>query len=89
MDYFSLWERGHGPCQSALHQVRPLRELRGLGDLMAWVLKRSSLEALIRKMFLLFGWKTCGCRRRQEQLNQVFAVHSWLYFGGKKTPRRE
>lgn len=41
--------------------------MRGLGDLIAWLL--SPLEPLIRRFY---GKKGCGCRKRQEVLNDKF-----------------
>lgn len=41
--------------------------MRGLGDLIAWLL--APLEPLIRRFY---GKKGCGCKKRQETLNRAF-----------------
>lgn len=41
--------------------------MRGLGDLIAWLV--APLEPLIRRFY---GKKGCGCRKRQEVLNDKF-----------------
>jgi hypothetical protein len=41
--------------------------MRGLGDLIAWVL--TPLQPLIRRFY---GSKDCGCKQRQEVLNRKF-----------------
>lgn len=41
--------------------------MRGLGDLIKWIL--TPLEPLIRRFY---GKKGCGCKKRQEVLNDKF-----------------
>jgi hypothetical protein len=47
------------------------KESRGLGDTIAKITHFFKLDILAEKIAKLFGKKDCGCKRRQDKLNQI------------------
>jgi hypothetical protein len=47
-------------------------EQKGLGDSIAAVTHATGLDRLAEKMAKARGKKDCGCKQRQERLNQIF-----------------
>lgn len=46
---------------------------RGLGDDIAKVLKKVKIDTLVEKTMEVIGVKDCGCEKRKEKLNKLFA----------------
>jgi len=44
---------------------------KGLGDTIAKITHFFKLDILAEKIAKLFGKKDCGCKRRQDKLNQI------------------
>jgi hypothetical protein len=47
-------------------------EDKGLGDSIARVTHATGLDRLAEKMAAARGKQDCGCKKRQERLNQLF-----------------
>ena len=47
-------------------------EDKGLGDSIARVTHATGLDRLTEKMAAARGKQDCGCKKRQERLNQLF-----------------
>lgn len=45
---------------------------RGLGDTMAKITEATGLDKLAERMARAMGKEDCGCKRRQEKLNEIF-----------------
>lgn len=69
-DYFHLWEANNGPGQH--NSVSTLTEIQGLGDLLAWYLKRLGLDRLVKRLSQTLGISDCGCQKRRSFLNRLW-----------------
>ena len=49
---------------------------KGLGDTIAKVTEATGLDKLAEKLSELAGKEDCGCKRRQEKLNQLFPYNN-------------
>lgn len=47
-------------------------ESKGLGDTIAKITETSGIAAAVEAITKAAGIQDCGCKKRQEQLNQIF-----------------
>lgn len=45
---------------------------KGLGDTVAKITEATGLDKLAERMARAMGKEDCGCKRRQEKLNEIF-----------------
>jgi len=51
-------------------------ESKGLGDTIAKITETSGIAAAVEAMAKAAGIQDCGCKKRQEQLNQLFPYNN-------------
>ena len=60
-------------------------ESRGLGDTIAKITSATKLDKLAEAIAQAAGAEDCGCKARQERLNQVFPYKKTSNFPPKET----
>ncbi len=73
----------HATARTCPHPDGSRFKLRGLGDVVAFILHKLKLDRFIKRAITQRTGKSCGCEQRQEQLNTAFPLP------GSKSPSGE